>query len=50
MSSEMSSQLAVLFPPEIWDPIINAITTLFGPLAQSSTSLSAVASSLTGLF
>ncbi|WP_165165300.1 hypothetical protein [Corynebacterium qintianiae] len=46
----MSSQLAVLFPPQLWDPIIDFVTRILGPLSQSSAPLSALTSSAMGLF
>ncbi|SDL89993.1 hypothetical protein SAMN04488535_1175 [Corynebacterium mycetoides] len=46
----MSTSLAALFPPILWDPIINVLTSILGPLAQSSAPLSALASSAAGLF
>ncbi|EEI17248.1 hypothetical protein [Corynebacterium lipophiloflavum] len=45
----MSSRIATPFDPEIWDPIIDAITSVFGPLAQLSAPMSALASSTFGL-
>lgn len=51
MSSKLSSTLAPYFPPEIWDPIIDAITAVVGPVVQIiAAPLSALASSVTGLF
>lgn len=45
----MSSALIEKFNPELWDPFIDAITSVLGPITQFFAPLSALASSASGL-
>lgn len=45
----MPSSIATPFNPVIWDPIIDFVTRILGPLVQLSAPMSALTSSASGL-
>ncbi|WP_181896941.1 hypothetical protein [Corynebacterium senegalense] len=46
----MLSSFVESFTPELWDPFIDAVTSILGPFPQFFAPLSAVTSSALGLF